>query len=207
MRQVMKQGARPLRLVARLSAALAVLVLAACSMGRTGVMPVMLDLGAPQVDALAASTSAPARPALVLEAVQAAPLLTDTLVIWREAGSSEPHGYQGYRWVATPASLVDQRLRERLSVGGPVLAQDLTGAMPHLQVRLERFEQIYTPESGSSQAHVVLSGLWFGAGQAPRQFRFDQVQDVSGTGAVAGVQALALALERAMQQVEGWLQD
>lgn len=207
MKQVMKQGAQPLRLAARLSAVLAVLVLAACSMGRTGVMPVMLDLGAAQVDTLSASVSASARPALVLEAVQAAPLLTDTLVIWREAGSSEPHGYQGYRWVATPASLVDQRLRERLSAGGPVLAQDLTGAMPHLQVRLERFEQIYVPETGASQAHVTLSGLWFEAGQTPRQFRFDQVQDVSGTGAVAGVRALALALDRAMQQVDGWLQD
>lgn len=207
MKQAMKQDAHPLRLVARLSVALAVVVLAACSMGRTGVMPVMLDLGAQQSEALPAGAGAPARPALVLETVQAAPLLTDTLVIWRATGSSEPHGYQGYRWVATPASLVDQRLRERLSAGGPVLAQDLSGAMSRLQVRLERFEQVYTPETGASQAQVTLSGLWFEVGQAPRQFRFDQVQDVAGTGAVAGVRALAQALDRAMQQVDGWLQD
>src|SRR5690606_21231604 len=113
--------------VARLAALSCVLAMAGCaSLGDVAPAPQVLDVGTLSGPA----ASLPPRVPVVVPAVEAAPLLRGERVIWREKHSQQPQAYASFQWASPPADLFAQRLRDRLSVEGPVVQNNLSGSLP-----------------------------------------------------------------------------
>ncbi|AZY50746.1 hypothetical protein D0839_05350 [Bordetella avium] len=179
-----------------------VLTLAGCSVGRVAPQAARFDLGleAP------AQRQLPARVPITLS-YSAVPTLNDTGVIWRVADSTAPKAYAGFRWNEAPASLVRQRLQERLSREGAVLSDSASPGAPQLRVELTRFEQVFAPDGRSSQGQVVLQALVLQNGKLLGQRRFARQADAPTQDAAGGVTALRQATDGAAEDLAAWLAD
>ncbi|TSH94152.1 hypothetical protein FOZ76_12605 [Verticiella sediminum] len=182
--------------------------LTACAgLGDVAPAPQVLDVGAAEAQAPA---RLPARAALAVPAVEAAPLLRSQGVIWREKGSLEPQAYASYQWASPPSELFEQRLRERLSIEGPVTAGN-TGAMPELRVTLERFEQVFDPAAGASGAPISTGDIALRAvltdarGQVADQLRVALSVPAASADAPGGARALRSAVDAVAQSIAEWL--
>lgn len=182
-----------------LVAALA-LALAGCSVGRVAPQTARFDLGPEAVSA----RSLPTRVPIVLS-FNAVPALADTGVIWRVDDSPAPKAYAGFRWSEAPASLVQQRLQERLSREGPVLSDSAGTGAPQLRVTLTRFEQVFSPDGATSQGQVVLQAVLLQDGHVLGQRRFAQQADAPTQDAAGGVAALRRATDAAADDMAAWL--
>jgi len=164
--------------------------------------------------ALQAPVVAPAGPAIVLADVDAPAALGGTALLYRlgyhDAQQLRP--YAQARWSMPPALLLQQRLREQLSLGRVVLATTDGGAgagqAPVLRVELEEFSQLFD-SAQHSQALVRVRATLSRTG--PRaavlgQTTLVQQQPCSRADAVAGAQALAVATDAVVQQLDQWLQ-
>ncbi len=175
------------------------MTLAACSVTRRAPTPTLLDLGAPPP---AASTAAGSRQAIWMETPLAAPLLDGPGVVWRDGNAGQPQRYAYHRWVAPPAELVDQRVREVLSRQGPVLVR---GTMQTLQVQLalDRFEQVF--EGGRSHGHVDARVLLLRGGEVIDQLRIETRAPAATDDAAGGAAALRAATDDAVARIDAWL--
>src|SRR5690606_8583237 len=133
---------------------------------------------------------APARGPIVLAPVTGAPLAGGTAVIWRVDDGTAPQGYATYRWAAPPEVLVGQRIAERLSRQGPVLAQNLGGSLPQLQLGLSRFEQEFAADGSSSHGRLVMQAVLVRDGKVLGQLRIDRSVPAPTADAPGGAQAL-----------------
>ncbi|AIT25956.1 ABC-type transport auxiliary lipoprotein family protein [Bordetella holmesii] len=176
------------------------LVLGGCSVGRVAPQAALFDLGPEPT----ASVQLPARAPIVL-AFSAAPSLSDTGVIWRVADSTAPKAYAGFRWSEPPASLVRQRLQERLSHEGAVLSDGGGTGAPQLRVTLTRFEQVFAADGSSSQGQVVLQAVVLQDGKILGQRRFAAEAAAPSQDASGGVAALRLATDSAAESLAAWL--
>lgn len=176
--------------------------LAGCGIGRVGAPPSVFDLGldAKPVPAL------PARAPIAMS-LQGAPVLSDTSMIWRVGDSAAPKAYATFRWASSPTELVRQRITDRLSRQGPVLADRVNLQMPQLQLSLMQFEQVYAEDGQSSEGRVVLQAVLLNGRAVVAQKRI-QVQAPAPTqDAAGGVAALRQATDEAADQLAQWLAE
>ncbi|WP_313371189.1 ABC-type transport auxiliary lipoprotein family protein [Achromobacter animicus] len=176
------------------------LALAGCSIGRVDAPPKLFDLGldARPVPAL------PARDPIALT-FQWAPGLTDTGMIWRVGDSAAPRSYATYRWAASPADLVRQRITDRLSRQGAVLSDRVTLQTPQLQVSLAQFEQVFSEDGQSSQGRVLLQAVLLDGRNVVDQKRILVAAPAPTQDAEGGVAALRQATDEASDQLAQWL--
>ncbi|MDH0089887.1 MULTISPECIES: ABC-type transport auxiliary lipoprotein family protein [Achromobacter] len=176
------------------------LVLAGCGIGRVDAPPQLYDLGldARPVPAL------PARDPIALS-FQAAPGLSDTGMIWRVGDSAAPRSYATYRWAASPAELVRERITDRLSRQGAVLGDRVTLQTPRLQVSLAQFEQVFAEDGQSSQGRILLQAVLLNGREVVDQKRILVTVSAPSQDAEGGVAALRQATDEASDQLAQWL--
>lgn len=200
-----KTGRAP-RATRGLLAATCALVLAGCgSLGQVAPQPQVLDVGSTQTP----RTPLPPRVPLAVPAVEAAPLLGSQGVVWREKGSLSPQAYASYQWASPPAELLGQRLRERLSLEGPVLPSN-TGGLPELRVSLERFEQVFDPAATMgggpvSAGEIALRAVLTQDGRVVDQLRLALSVPAASGDAPGGARALRTAVDAVSDNLAEWL--
>ncbi|MCK9510114.1 MAG: ABC-type transport auxiliary lipoprotein family protein [Pigmentiphaga sp.] len=186
---------------------LATVLLAGCAgLNQVPPAPQVLDVGLVELP----RQPLPPRAPLVVMPVEAAPLLRSNSVIWRETGTLEPNAYASFQWASPPAALFGQRLRDRLSVEGPVLNTNTTGSMPELQVSLERFEQVFDPQAAStggasSVGDFAMRAVLTRNGDVIDQLRLALRVPASSDDATGGARALRGAVDAATENIAQWL--
>ena len=152
-------------------------------------------------------------PALLLMDVEAASALEGTAVLYRlaYADAQQLRPYAQARWSMPPAQLLRQRLREllgqRRSVLSPVDAV-LPGSLA-LRLELEEFSQLFdSTQSSAGLVRVRATVSRFASPPKPvAQTSFVVQRPANSADAKGGVQALALASEALVLQVDQWLQQ
>ena len=192
---------RLLTLLPAIGLAAATLALAGCSLGRAS---------APQASLFDLGPSEPALPNLptrgpLAVTTTAAPMLNDAGVIWRVGESANPQSYATYRWAATPAQLVQQRLVERLSTQGPVLSDTIDARAPVLQLTLTRFEQVYSPDGSSSEGRISIQAVLLRERRTIDAVRVTRAAPAATQDAAGGAQALRVATDAALDDLALWL--
>ena len=165
--------------------------------------------------ALQSLVATPAGPTIVLADVDAPIALAGTALLYRlgyhDAQQLRP--YAQARWSMPPALLLQQRLREQLSAGRAVLVPTDGGAAagqaPLLRVELEEFSQLFD-SAEHSQALVRVRATLSRTG--PRgmvlaQTTLVQQQPCNRADAAAGAQALTVATDALVQQLDQWLKN
>lgn len=193
----------------------AVLLLAGCAIVDKPVRAVVYDFG-PGATATAAAPAATPTSVVLLPEVEAGPALDNTAVLYRLA-YADPQQLQPYaqaRWSMTPAQLLRQRLRERLSQQAMVLTPGdssvgLGGASALvLQVELEEFSQVFdAPATSTGLLHLratVLRNVR-GTDQLLGQRSFRLQRPAPSGDARGGVRALTLASDAAVEDIAQWL--
>lgn len=176
------------------------------------------DLGGPP--ALVAGQAA-SLPALALADIQA-PLQTDGQTgLQYRLGYAEAqvlYAYSQARWSLPPAQMVQQRLREHLSLGGRVVLSAESGLQPPqvggqqvpvLRLALEDFSQVFADARHSVGLVRVRATLVDPNGPGDTllaQQLFEVRQPAQAANAAGGAQALALGVDEVGRQLNVWLQ-
>jgi cholesterol transport system auxiliary component len=176
-------------------------VLVGCGFGAPASSPTRLDLGG----FAQPSASSWKMQAIALPPLGAATNLKDEGVIWRQGVEGSPNRYATFRWNAAPSVLVRERLFERLSQHGPVLAEVISADMPQLRVTLMQFEQVYAPDGASNDAVVTIQAILIRDGRVLGQFLETQKQPALQNTAPAGAVALRIATDELIEQLAQWL--
>jgi ABC-type uncharacterized transport system auxiliary subunit len=190
------------RLAGLFAVSVLMLGLSGCMGSSTRQAPTQLDLGAA---APAPATALTPNPPVSVPAASSAALLNETLVIWRVGDQGQPQAYTTFQWVAPPARLITQKLIDRLSLQGAVLTQNVGGELPQLRVTLQRFEQTFAPNGGSSQAQLTLQVVLMKGTKVVDQLLIDLKVPAPTQDAQGGAQALRQASDQAAEQVAQWL--
>jgi cholesterol transport system auxiliary component len=120
---------------------------------------------------------------------------------------ARPRTYSLSRWVAPPATLFAQRLRQRLdSVGSVVSTSDGVTAQYLLRTELEEFSQVFDAPD-SSRASVRLRAMLIDAPSRSllAQRTFSVERSVLVSDATGGVRGLSEASEGVMDGLLEWL--
>lgn len=205
------------RLCLLLWAAPVVLGLAACASGDKGVRPQVYDFG-PGPSVAATPAIVPGQPPLVLAPLESANALDSNAVLYRlaYADAQQLRPYALARWSATPAQLLQQRLREQLGAQRVVLATTdalapVRGAEvgPRtLRITLEEFSQVFDAANSSTGLLRVRATLLQSSPAGERlvaQRSFVVQQRAGSSDAAGGVRALTLAADACAQQLSDWL--
>lgn len=186
-----------------------------------------LDLG-PGARQLQTDNGLAMLPALELAPVRASAALGGTALLYRllYADAQQPQAYARARWSTAPAQLVEQRLRERLSLRRAVLhpgtvtpmrpvrtaSAALTAtpepALLKLQVELEEFSQLFdSPERSSALVRLRATVLTQRAtgDTLLAQRSFIAQQRATTADAPGGVQAIAAATDELIAELDSWL--
>ena len=184
-----------------------------CSVLKEPPRPAVYDFGTPsRISVGAAATGTPPQrlAPLVLAQVGATQTLDSPAVLYRlvYANDQQLRPYSLARWSATPAELVRQRLRERLSADRTVLGPLDPGAALTLKIELDEFSQVFNSPTDSvalvrMNATLTRSDL---SGEQPVAQRNVVVRRPAETAdAAGGVQALAAATDTAADEIAQWL--
>lgn len=185
-------------------------LLTACALGDSAPAPKQLDLGAGAMNVTTGSSAAsaaalPPLPPIAVPPANAASLLTETMVVWRVGDLGQPQAYATYRWVASPARLVTQRIVDRLSLQGAVLQQSMGAEVPQLRLNLQRFEQTFSVDGKSSEAHLTLQAVLMRGSDVVGQRLLNIRVPAATQDAPGGALALRVATDQAAEQVAQWL--
>ena len=180
------------------------LLLSACTLlPESPPRPLQHDLGPPP----AAIDADSGLPDLVLGSVQTPPWLRTSAVHYRRADLDDTglHAYSRRQWVAPPAELFGQRLEQRLA---PVLVSAREGAVLRLDLRLERFEQVFVREEQADVVVRVRASLRETKEDGRRwQETFEIRQPSPGADGPGAVRGLAEASEALLEQLVAWLTE
>jgi cholesterol transport system auxiliary component len=179
--------------------------MAACALGPQKPAADTYDLGPP---AAQAATTATVRPVVQVPEIGAPAWLDGQGIVYRLAyeNDARPQAYANSRWVASPASLLTQRLRNRLAANIAVVSgADGTRADYVLRVELEDFSQSFASATASSvalRARASVVRLHDRALVAQRTFAVERVAPTADArGAVA---ALGMASGEAIEGMARW---
>ena len=147
----------------------------------------------------------------MLQEVKAPLALDSAAVLYRLAYSDaqqlRPYAYA--RWSMPPAQLVQQRLRESLSLSRAVVSPGESSVPLALRVELQEFSQLFdTPQtsSGFVRLRATLVEVKGGADQLVAQQVFVKQQPAFSADAPGGVRALMAATDAAVEEIGAWLQ-
>jgi cholesterol transport system auxiliary component len=101
--------------------------------------------------------------------------------------------------------MVRERLFDRLSEHGPVLAESINAEMPQLRVTLTQFVQVYAADGSSNDGVVGLQAVLVRDGKVLAQFRATESQRATENTAPAGAAALRTATDRLIDRLLQWL--
>jgi len=179
---------------------LAVATLAGCFSQPRTPEPALYDLGIAGGEA-AVAAKASAQPADIRVRAIAPSWLDDTAMYYRlvydDALRTQTYAYA--RWVAPPAELIEQRLRQRLVESG--VAQNIGSPTTVIQVELEQFVQVFeTPAQsiGLVSVNVRLSGT------VNDEASFSEQVPAPTPDAAGGVRALAEATDKLVARIIDW---
>lgn len=182
---------------------LGMMALTGCGVGAVAPVPTELDLGA----AGAGSPATWGFKGLVLPPFNQWGAGNGDAVIWREGINGSPNRYATFRWRDTPATLVRERLVERLSLHGPVLLESISVDLPQLQVTLMQFEQVFAADGSTNDARVTLQALLLRNGDVLDQFLVTVSEPGQANDAPAGAVALRVATDRVIARLLQWLEQ
>jgi len=185
-----------------------VAVLAGCSLGpAVKKTPVTYDLGAPHINDAASSKTI--NVSLLVHNVTAPFWLDTPAIVYRfKQDAGRQQSYADSQWVASPAALLTQRLRDRFtqaSTGGVVGAADGVRADYTLRVELEDFAQAFD-QADASHGIIMARASLVNATQrmliAQKDFTFEHAS--ATPNAEGGVQALAEASDDLIDAIVTW---
>ncbi|MFG6468925.1 ABC-type transport auxiliary lipoprotein family protein [Roseateles sp. BYS87W] len=192
--------ARLHRLPAAAAALAAALVLSACALPATAPPQRAYDLG----PGPAATPRPDGSLAWRLAGVTAPPWLSSEGMAYRldtPAPSRLDH-YRDNRWLAPPAALLTQRLRQQLLQQPACPARPL----PLLALHLDRFEQQFSSPTQSQGVVALQATLWPQGADGPAVQQHWQTQAPAPTpDAAGGVQALTAATDALLPAVAHWV--
>ncbi len=183
-------------------------VLAGCSLGpAVKNTPVTYDLGAPHINDAASSKTI--NVSLLVHNVTAPFWLDTPAIVYRfKQDAGRQQSYADSRWVASPAALLTQRLRDRLtqaSTGGVVGAADGVRADYTLRVELEDFAQVFD-QADTSRGIIMARASLVNAAQrmlvAQKDFTFEHT--ATTPNAEGGVYALTEAGDDLIDAIVTW---
>jgi cholesterol transport system auxiliary component len=182
------------------------LLLGACALPERAPAPVRFDFG----PVLVASEQPAQRTGLALR-VQAAPALESTAMLYRlaYADAHQLRVYAQSRWTMTPADLLQQRLRARLSAQYWVPPMGEPAALT-LHLEVEEFTQVYDSakqSQGVLRARATLMQRSGGQDAVISQRDFLLQRESTTPDAAGGVQALALATDALADALLAWTQQ
>lgn len=175
------------------------LLLGACSLSPTAPPRAVYDLG----PAPATATSGGAIAWRIAD-VSAPPWLGGEGIAYRLAfqQAQRREYYRDSFWAAPPAALLTQRLRERLAP--PPACTGRPTAL--LTVGLDEFEQVFTGPTNSQVVLRLHATLWPAGAAGPALQQHWRLERQAATPDASGaVQALALAVDEWLPQLDGWL--
>lgn len=176
--------------------------LSACSITRAGSEKAVnfYDFGS-----VAASVTAPDLPGLALD-VSLPSWLNSTAIHYRLRyhDANRLHEYALARWAGTPASLLQQRLRQQL--GLPVLPGGVV-APCRLSLDVQEFGQNFTSANASVALIVGEARLLSSTRQVLARRAIAIERPALTADAVGGVRALAAASDELAGQLRQWLQE
>lgn len=190
----------------RLGALLVLLVAAGCNLLPPPRPPLALyDFGAPAV------WNSPAIPRSLAVARVSAPEWLETPTLQYRLAYQDALRYQGYagsRWVAAPALLLTERLRQaaaQAGSGGAVREGEGVTTDFVLRMELEEFSQVFDSPRASrgvirARASLVRAGRALGA-----QKGFVVEKPAATADAAGGAQALAAAADQLVIEVLAWV--
>ena len=184
----------------------AVTLLGACTTPQPPVTKAVYDFGPPV--AAANTPVATASAAVALADVEAVPALDNPAVLYRlgYADAWQLRPYALARWSMAPARLLQQRLRETLSVERAIVGP-ADGATPWLlRVELEEFSQLFSAPNTSAGV-VRLRATLLRAGNLVAQRNFSATSVAPSADASGGVRGLATASNDVVQQANAWLAE
>lgn len=167
------------------------MLLSACSIGKLPPAPGLFDLGPP------ASRSATAGPPVHLIELTAPVWLSSPGIAYRldYSDAYRREVYRDSRWVAPPAALLTERLRQRFATVAPVAATKPL----LLRLELEEFAQIF---SGPARSEVRLRVR---ARVGDAQLKVFEIRRPADSADAAGaVQALSAASDELAEQLLAW---
>lgn len=177
-----------------------ILLLAGCFGGSgTRPIPANYDLSSAPM----APDSGP--PGILRQVEVGAPAWLDTTAMQYRlayADKARREVYAGSRWVAAPAGLLEQQLKQRLLGGGSLRIQS---AGCRLRVELDEFVQVFTaPETSQVVVEARAALLAPRAETFLARQRFRVVQ-AAGADARSGAQALDAAARQFGEEIVNWL--
>lgn len=179
------------------TAVAAALLLSACSIGKLPPAPGLFDLGPAQPRAAAA-----AGPQLQLIELSAPVWLASPGIAYRldYSDAYRREVYRDSRWVAPPAALLTERLRQRFATAAPAGAKAVL-----LRLELEEFAQIFSGPSTSEVRLRVRARLGETTPTTAVQLKvFEVVKPAASADAAGAVKALSLASDELAEQVLVW---
>jgi len=188
----------------RRAALLLALALAGCTLGPPQRPPQALyDFGPPPAHNAA-------RPAANLAIPRvAAPDWLETPTLQYRLAYQDPlryHGYAGSRWVASPAQLLTERLRQAAQASGRGTARDADVVKTDytLRVELEEFSQVFDSPQASRAVARARASLVRGGRTLAAQKNFAVEKPAPGADAAGGAQALAAAADQLVAELLAW---
>jgi len=183
-------------------------VLAGCSFGpAVKNTPVTYDLGAPRTDDIAGGKII--NVSLLVHNVMAPFWLDTPAIIYRfKQDAGRQQSYADSRWVASPAALLTQRLRDRFtqaSTGGVIGVADGVRADYILRVELEDFAQVFDRADASRGVIMARASLVDATRRvlvAQKNFTFEHA--AATPNAQGGVQALTEASDGLIDAIITW---
>ena len=180
------------------------LLLSGCAgVGKVPPAAQRLDLGAPQANPPQSSASKVVP--LVLSPMSAPAILQSVGVVWRMGSDGTPNRYATYEWSASPASLVHERLIDRLTRDFAVLEQSVNSADATLRINLLQFEQIYTPDGSGNNGVVGVQAVLLRGTTVLAQYRITESVPADANDAPAGARALRTATNQMADNIASWI--
>ena len=193
-------------------AAALVALLGACS--APAQRPAVYDFGPGQVPSsipASLSSSQASLPPLLLADIDASSALDGSAVLYRllYADAQQLRPYAQARWSMAPAQLLRLRLRQQLGQRRSVLSPGdaLAPGTLVLRLELEEFSQLFASAQTSSVLLRVRATLSRSPSKPLAQTSLVVQRPAASPDAAGGVQALALATDELIQQIDFWLQQ
>lgn len=190
--------------VATLLIAASSILFAGCAIGRPD-SAMLYDLGPLRTQSN--TSTLPALPPISIAEVHVPAWLDSTMIFFRlnYVNSQQPRPYAQARWTMTPAHLLSQHLKSRITqAGGVALSASDGAAGPVLRIEADDFTQ-YFDAPGQSSGQVALRASVFKGRVLIAQKTFVKQAPAPNADAAGGANALAAASDAAIVDLIIWL--